>query len=180
MMRFLLSLFVLVALVSCKDPKTSLGERIDGLESSMKSSVELDTVVANEAIAAYFEYAEKYPRDSVSPYYMSRAADVMKELPGKGLEAIEVYRKFGDAYPDHSLAGRSAFMVGFVYDTKYNNRDEAINAYKHFIYEFDEHPLKGDAVNLLNLLEDTTRTELELIKQWMKQSASSKQMNNNQ
>ncbi len=170
-MRILTVLLMLSMMASCQtapaeDPlKTS----IEKMEVEIKEHVELDTAVARKLTDAYLEYAELHPEDSIAPYYLSRAAEIYKEMPGKALTAVVTYNKVLTAYPESPLAPRAVFMIGFVFDDKLKDSTRAVKSYNHFLKEYPNHPMADDARQLLQMLSDTLSEE-EMVKMWMEKS----------
>lgn len=162
---------MLVAMASCQTaaPEDSLKTSIEKMEVEIKKDMELDTAIAARLTSAYVEYAELHKEDSISPYYLSRAADIYKEVPGGALKAVNTYNKVIRTYPEHELKARSVFMIGYVFDDKLNDTERASKSYAHFISQYPDHPLAADARNLLTMLEDTLSEE-EMVEMWMKQN----------
>lgn len=154
---------------ACQPAENDLYLSIEGMEQELKKDLEIDTALARSITAAYLEYAKKYPNDSLAPLYLSRAADILKEMPGKGLKAVNVYNDLSRLYPQHPLTPRAIFMIGYVFDEKYRDRDRAAKSYRYFIKEYPKHPLADDARNLLAMVEDTLTDEQQVAK-WLEQS----------
>lgn len=146
-------------------PQDSAKATISQLEKDIKEHDELDTAIANILIADYESYYSDFPEDSISPYYISRAADIYKEMPGKVLKSITTYNRVIKTYPEHPLAARSTFMIGFVFDTKLNDKERAAKSYTHFIETYPNDPMKADAQNLLNMIQDTLSPE-QMVEMW--------------
>lgn len=155
-----------------------LKKEIEAMEAQLKDDVSIDTTLANNITAAYIKYVDLHPEDSLAPEYLSRSADIMKELPKKRLKSINVYNRIYTEYPDHELAGRSVFMIGFVFDEKYKDSKRAIKSYDFFLENYPNHELAGEAKNLRALLNSEDEV-LDQVKNWMKQ-ADSTQINSQQ
>lgn len=147
----------------------SIKVSIEKMEVDIKQHVEMDTAVARKLTDAYLEYAGLHPEDSISPYYLSRAAEIYKEMPGKALTAVVTYNKVLTEYPESPLAARSVFMIGFVFDDKLQDSARAVKSYTHFLRQYPNHPMAADARQLLQMLSDTLSEE-EMVKMWMEQS----------
>lgn len=158
--------------VSCKsgDVELSLQDRIVEMEKQLEEDVTIDTALANNITSAYRKFADENPDHEKAPVYLSRSADILKELPGQGLKAVNTYNRVYELYRDHELASRSVFMIGFVFDEKYNDYERAIKSYDFFLKTYPNHPLAEDAKNLRSLLETTEGNELEKVKEWVKNS----------
>ncbi|MGB0176086.1 MAG: tetratricopeptide repeat protein, partial [Owenweeksia sp.] len=159
---------------ACQPAEPSLKMKISKMEAELDEDVSLDTAKAWAITRAYKQYVKENPQDSISPYYLSKAADIYKEIPHAGLKAVNTYNKLYVEYPQHPLAPRSVFMIGFVFDEKYQDRDRAIRSYNFFLEEYPNHDLSDDARNLLVLLQDTITTDLDQIKRWSEKADSTK------
>jgi len=162
-------------LMACDQPdsgETSIKE----MESLLRKEAEMDTALAYELTAAYSDFVKKNPSDSMAPVYLSRAADIYKEIDGKELKAVNTYNKVLVEYKDDPLAARSVFMIGYVFDDKLNSKERAAKSYRYFIETYPNHPLASDARNLLVLAEDTL-TDEEVVVKWLKEAESKKDTN---
>ncbi len=168
----ILGFFMLLAITSSCQPSQNeegLKASIEKMEVEIKRDAEMDTAIARKLTASYEEYADLHPEDSIAPYYLSRAADIYKEMPGGALKAVNTYNEVITQYPESPLKARSVFMIGYVFDDRLHDVERASKSYEYFISEYPEHPLADDARNLLTMLQDTL-TEEEMVQRWMQQS----------
>ncbi len=170
-MRILTALLMLTMVASCQTaPETdALKASIEKMEVDIKQDVEMDTAVARKLTDAYLEYADLHPEDSIAPYYLSRAAEIYKEMPGKALTAVVTYNRVITEYAESPLAPRAVFMIGFVFDDKLHDSTRAVKSYSHFLEQYPDHPMAADARQLLEMLSDTL-SEVEMVKMWMEES----------
>lgn len=167
----------LVAIFSaCQAQEPDLSSSIAQMETEIKKHAEMDTAVANDLTEAYMAYAKSNPQDSLSPIYLSRAADIYKEIDGKVLKAVNIYNKIVVEYKDHPLAARSVFMIGYVFDEKLHDKDRAAKSYQHFLDTYPNNELADDAKSLLAIAQDTL-TDEELVAKWMKEAESKNDTN---
>ena len=126
---------MLTFMASCNSApaEDSLQTSIEKMEVEIKQHAELDTAMARKLTDAYLEYAQLHPEDSIAPYYVSRAAEIYKEMPGRALTAVVTYNKVITDYPENPLAARSVFMIGFVFDDKLQDTARAAKSYSHFL-----------------------------------------------
>lgn len=174
-MRKLAFLVSVLAFVACEQPK-SLGTSITEMETEIKKDAEMDTAMAKKLTTAYVDYADQNPQDSLSPIYLSRAADIYKEMDGLSLKSVNTYNRIIHEYPDHPQAARAVFMIGYVFDEKLKDKNRAAKSYEHFLATYPNHPLAGDAQNLLAIAKDTL-TDEELVAKWLEQAESEKDTN---
>jgi tetratricopeptide (TPR) repeat protein len=170
-MRKLLILLVGVVLASCQATENNLQTAIEGMEMEVQKAEKMDTTLAQDLTAAYLDFVDRNPYDSLSPYYMLKAADIYKEMPGKSLKAINVYNQLSRFYPTTPVAARAHFMVAYVFDEKLNDSIRAVKSYENFLDKYPDHPLADDARNLLAMRTDSLSQE-DMVKEWLKQQDS--------
>ena len=174
-MRKLSVIAALATVVACEQPKgpeTSISE----METEIHKHAEMDTAIAKELTAAYEEYADQNPADTLSPLYLSRAADIYKEMDGKALKSVNVYNRIINEYPENPQSARAVFMIGYVFDEKLNDKERAAKSYEHFLEKYPDHALANDARSLLAIASDTL-TDEELVAKWMEQAENKNDTN---
>ncbi len=139
---------------------------IKGLEAKTMEAEALDTALVRQLTNAYLAYADSLPQDSLSPYYLSKAADLYKVRRETALYAINTYNMVLSNYPEHPLVSRSLFMMGFTFDEVLGDKQRAVKSYTYFLEQYPEHPLAEDARTLLAMAQDTGTSDLEIIKNW--------------
>lgn len=174
-MRKLAIIALIAAVAACEQPK-DLSASITGMETEIRQHAEMDTAIAKNLTAAYIEFADLNPNDTASPVYLSRAADIYKEMDGEALKAVNVYNRIIKEYPDNPQAARAVFMIGYVFDEKLNDKERAAKSYEFFLQEFPEHELAEDANALLMIARDTL-TDEELVAKWLKQAENNNDTN---
>lgn len=179
MKQFIYILLVLIGFTACQsNVKPSFKETqiavIKGLEAQTLKAERLDTAVARKITKAYIVYVDSFPADSASPYYLSKAADVQRARRNTALKAVNLYNRVLKEYPQHELAARSVFMIGFTFDEVFNDKMRAEKSYTYFLQEYPNHALANDAKALLALAQDTTMSDLDLIKKWEEENKTKK------
>lgn len=144
---------------------------IKGLESKTMVAEALDTALVRKLTNAYLVYADSLPQDSISPYYISKAADLYKVSRETALQAINTYNLVLRDYPEHKLVSRSVFMMGFTFDEVLGDKERAAKSYTYFLEQYPEHPLAEDAKTLLAMAQDTGMSDMEIIKNWEAKNA---------
>ncbi len=173
MMKYCGIFLILLACACQSQEPPTLEERIEAMEEQTRKDTLMNMALADSLTSAYLQYADERPEDSLSVIYLSRAADIFKEMPRKGLKAINVYNRIEHEYPEHPMAGRSVFMIGFVYDERYQDKERARKAYEYFIETYPEHELVPEARNLLILLQDSLSEE-EMVARWLQEQQNKK------
>ena len=98
-MRIISITLLALMLWSCQQQKDTLKVSIESMEEQVKEDPIMDSGLAKTLTDSYLEYAEKHKEDTISPYYLSRAADILKEMKGGALKAINTYNKIINEYP---------------------------------------------------------------------------------
>jgi tetratricopeptide (TPR) repeat protein len=157
-----------------KDFRTSQAASIETLETKTFEAQAVDPALVEKLTDAYIVYADSFPQDSMTPYYISKAGDLYKVKRQTALKAITTYNRVLTDYPRHPLESRSIFMMGFTFDEVLGDKERAAKAYTHFLEKFPDHPLAKDARALLSMAQDTGISDMELIEQWEQEEASKK------
>jgi len=124
------------------------------MESKLKFVPEVDSVSVLELLSSYQNFALKYPKDSLSPEYLYKAAALTNSI-GRGTQAIELYETIIQNYPDFKKLPDCYFMEAFVYENVLGNIGKAAEKYSEFIEKFPNHPLADDALTALKFLGKT-------------------------
>lgn len=145
-------------LAKIKDLETRL------LQDSLKAK---DEVAAYNLQVAYTDFAEVYPKDSLAPEYLFKAANLSMSL-NWGKSAIDILDKFINIYPEHKHAAEALFYKGFVYDNQLNDDAKAGEFYREFLKKYPTHEFAASAdASIRNL----GKTDEELIREFEKMNA---------
>ena len=170
MQRLIVPLLCLSFTVACQQKADVSTGEIDRLEAEMGKMDHLDTATARNLLDEYFHYAEAAPDDSLAPYMLYRAGDLLKEMDTASRQrSVEVFRRAENDYPDHPIAGKAAFMQAFVYDEYLKEKEKAIAQYERFIAEYPNHPLVADAKALKEFAQESEEEQMKTIEKWMNQ-----------
>ncbi len=127
----------------------------------------INITLSDSAARLYYAAYKNHKEDSVAPYYLMKAADIQRYLPGKALMAIKKYAELHKQYQEHELAPLAFFMTGLTFDQNLNDQARAALVYMDFIKLYPEHPMAMEAKNLLALAQDEQTTDLEKVHEWM-------------
>lgn len=155
MKKFHIVMIALLFMISCKSEKTKLMDRIKINEAELL----IDTAFADnrkkaeEVVALYKEYADKFKEDTASAEYLFRAADLLNGI-GDYKAAIKLYAQCS-ANNNFKKQPIALFLQGFIYE---NNLGDMINAkriYEEFILKYADNKLAEDAKFSLDNLGKT-------------------------
>jgi TolA-binding protein len=157
-------LLLSMLVISCGQSKKDVVGKITQLEESLFSGQVkgINKVQAAELVAAYNEYADLFPDDSLSPNYLFKAADISMNVFESG-QAIELYNKILTSYPNYKKAPQCVFLKAFVYENNLKDLANAKRYYQEFLEKYPEDDFADDAeMSLKNL----GKSPEELIKEF--------------
>ncbi len=125
---------------------------------------EADEEKALKLTKLYNDFAENYPKDSLSPDYLYKSAEIISNI-GDSKKAIVNYDIIIKEYPNYKKVPYCYFMKGFVYDNKLKDMKKAEKAYNQFIEKYPNHDLADDAEMSIKFLGKSNE---EIIKEFEK------------
>jgi TolA-binding protein len=167
----ILTLFLSLLIVACgekkADPQTEARNTIEALEqklmadpATMSGDDRLNDSLASNVVKAYLRYVETYPKDSIAPDYLFKAADVMRGQ-FRWENAIQVLEQLVNQYPTDPRVPNALFFAGFMLHNDLGQHSKATPYLERLIREYPEHRLAQDAVVLLETMH---MSEEELIR----------------
>jgi outer membrane protein assembly factor BamD (BamD/ComL family) len=164
MKQLTLLLIVLLAASACQSPRDKALKKISETEKKMRadSTLVINPRLAEELISSYTYFAEQFPKDSLAPECLFKAAEVNSGI-GQPLKAIALYKKAKDEYPSYKKADYCVFLQGFVYENQLRDTANARVIYEAFLANYPSHPLT-DAARFS--LENLGKPDEEVIRQF--------------
>ena len=147
----LFGIFGLMA--GCSPSREKTVNTIHGLEKRLYApeSTSFDKVKADSLMVMYKNFIEKNPKDSMSPGYLFKAANVAMNM-GDGNKAILLFDQYLQNYPEQKKAPLCLFFKGFVCENVLHNLDKARETYLLFLEKYPSNDFTKDAkMALLNL-----------------------------
>ena len=159
-----LILICIIAFASCKPSKEKFADEISKGEAVLYSdtNMRLNVEEANKVFSNYLKYVENYPKDTLSPDLLFKAAELANGLKHHE-ESIKLFSRLVIEYPDFRKAPAALFMQAFVLETEIKNKDGAKEKYKEFLKKFPDSKLAPSAQASLDQLNANLSNE-ELIK----------------
>lgn len=158
----LTAFIVLISMLACTNKtknehdqltkKEMLADSVTSLEKSLHRDSILDPEKASKMRAAYLSYVNSYPKDSIAPEYLFRAAEIALNN-NKPLDACSYLYRIKNQYPDYPRMPGVLFQMGHIYDSRLNDIQKAKKYYGLFLRKYPEHPLSADVSALIKLLE---------------------------
>jgi len=121
-----------------------------------------DQKTGMEMIQAYTDYANAWPKDTISAEFLFKGAEIAMNL-NQSTMAIEYYNRILLNYPDFSKRAFCLFLQAFILENQLNLYDQAKIRYQEFIDKYPEHVLVKDA---MASIQNMGRPIEELIKEW--------------
>jgi tetratricopeptide (TPR) repeat protein len=139
-------------------------ELIKGLETKMHASMSIDKAVGQVAAQEYFNYAENFPEDSLSPGYLFKGGEVATAIEDY-TSALQAYEKITASYSTFQYSRESLYLQGFLLDNYLNDDAKAKLIYEKFLSVYTSGPYVEDAKAAIANLG---KSDEELIKQFKK------------
>lgn len=172
-MKKLLLLSLSVLFWACQSSPTEKAkgntEEITYLEDQMQALDYLDTTLAAQLVAAYSEYVAEQPKDSLSPIYLRKTAEIYRAWPGKHGDCEQTYRKLHEAYRFHPEGKQALLRLGIFFEEQ-GLKDRADAAYKSFIRQYPSDPLAEQARQMHELLQDQEEILIQKVQDWKKKA----------
>ncbi|TSA32346.1 MAG: hypothetical protein D4R64_16325 [Porphyromonadaceae bacterium] len=121
-----------------------------------------DQKTGMEMIQAYTDYANAWPKDTISAEFLFKGAEIAMNLDQSGM-AIEYYNRILLSYPKFNKRPYCIFLQAFILENQMNQYDQARARYQEFIDKYPDHILVKDA---RASIENMGKPIEELIKQW--------------
>lgn len=166
-----LSILLVLLVVGCGekkgDPQTEARANVEALEAKLKADPatqsgddRLNDTLASNVVKAYLRFVEAYPKDSLAPDYLFKAADVMRGQ-FRWDNAVQVLEQLVNQYPTDKRVPNALFFAGFMLHNDLGQHTRATPYLERLVKEYPEHRLAQDAVFLLETMH---MSEEELIR----------------
>ena len=126
--------------------KNELIAKIETAETQLypnNGNFKLDATKSIELIHLYATYANKYPKDSLSPDYLFKSAEMLIAIK-KYQEANSIYVKIIEQYPTYIKTPFCLFLEGFNYENNLKDYTNAKKCYDTFLSKYPTHKLATD------------------------------------
>jgi TolA-binding protein len=167
LIKIMLLLVSVTLIISCgtNAEKKKILDRIAASEAKIFGDTTAtipDEKTGMEMIQAYTDYANAYPKDTISAEFLFKGAEIAMNLNKSGM-AIEYYNRILLSYPAFEKRPYCVFLQAFILENQMNQYDQAKARYQEFIDKYPDHVLVKDAQASI---ENMGKPIEELIKQW--------------
>jgi len=139
--------FVIAVFAGCTSSENKALEAIKQKESTLYSedtkNFKFDEKQARETIAAYEDFAQKFPESKQTPEMLLKAADLHRSVKEYDL-ALNLYKTIETQYPDFEKMAQVIFLEGFVYENELFKLEKAKERYELFLKNYPDHELADD------------------------------------
>jgi len=99
----------------------------------------------------YKLFGDKYPQDSITPYYLFRAADISLST-GSANEAMTMLNNIMRDYPSFEKIPHCVFLKGYIEENFLGNLGKAKSYYEEFLTKYPDHAFANDVRMTLKYL----------------------------
>jgi tetratricopeptide (TPR) repeat protein len=125
-----------------------------------------EKAVTDAIIKAYTDFATKFPKDTLAPDFLFKAAEVATSVKHYG-EALAYYRTITNNYHNFKLLPESYYLQAFLLDNYLNKDAEARPIYEMVIKNYPTTTYANDAKAAINNLG---KSDEDLIKEFKKKN----------
>ena len=162
MKKLTLITFAALLMVACGPSREERISAIEDFEDSIfESAVAADPQVADQLTQLYVDFADKYPKDSLSPQYLMKAADVQSNVLHTE-RAVELFDRIIQDYPDFDEVPMCYFLKGNALELN-SQMDEAKAAYEEFLAKYPDHYMADQTRKMLPLIYMSNEEKLAYI-----------------
>ena len=162
MKKLTLITFAALLMVACGPSREERISAIDDFEDSIfESAVAADPQVADQLTQLYVDFADKYPKDSLAPQYLMKAADVQSNVLHTE-RAVELFDRIIQDYPDFDEVPMCYFLKGNALELN-SQLDEAKAAYEEFLAKYPDHYMADQTRKMLPLIYMSNEEKLAYI-----------------
>ena len=162
MKKLTLITFAALLMVACGPSREERISAIEDFEDSIfESAVAADPQVADQLTKLYVDFADKYPKDSLAPQYLMKAADVQSNVLHTE-RAVELFDRIIQDYPDFDEVPMCYFLKGNALELN-SQMDEAKAAYEEFLAKYPDHYMADQTRKMLPLIYMSNEEKLAYI-----------------
>jgi len=151
---YLLSVISTVLLIACNNHKDEMKTAIKADLKKVTKGMDagkMDNVAMGKADSLMLAYVSKFPKDTLSPEFMYRTAQLM-QMQRNYSDATKLLDKLVTDYPDSKAAPYGLFLNGFIFENDEYDLAKAKTRYELFLTKYPDHELaKSVKSSLKNL-----------------------------
>jgi tetratricopeptide (TPR) repeat protein len=157
-------LIILVA-TACKSPRQKALDNIREIEqNAFSESGMIDPNMITGLTAAYIDFADAFPEDSLAPDYIFKAGDIFMNT-NRSSQAIKMYNRIINDYKNYRKSPEALFLKGYVLENNLGRLDQAKAVYEEFLEKYPENDFAKDAEISLKYLGKSPEELIEIFQQ---------------
>jgi len=135
------------------------------MDSILLKEMEVKTDVANKAIKAFTDFAFYCTKDSLSPIYLIKTAQVAQAINNSKQAQVALDKCIAD-YPKSTHRSAALFLLAQLYDepAQLNNETEAKKLYEQIIKEYPKSDWANSAKGALSFIGKSDEQIMEELK----------------
>ncbi len=166
--KYIFISFICISLFSqCQSQREKDYQQIAAFENVLfeNKTTSIQPEKADSIIMLYENYASHYEKDSLSPDYLLRAADVAIQMKN-GTKAISLLDKITGTYPDCKQAPEATYYKALCYNEILKDSTKARENCERFLQKYPNHYRASDIKDLQMIigLSDTQLMDMILKK----------------
>lgn len=162
MKKIALLMFAAALFVACGQNREERLAEIKAFEDSIfESPIAADTATANRLTELYVNFVNKYPKDSVAPEFLMKAADIQSNVLHTE-RAVGLFDRVIEEYPDFEDVPMCYFLKGNAYELN-SQYDKAKATYELFLDKFPDHYMAEQTRTLIPLIGMSPEEMLDAI-----------------
>ncbi|HOY30941.1 MAG TPA: tetratricopeptide repeat protein [Bacteroidales bacterium] len=172
--NFIILVLIVFLVTSCTQSKEKMVKEITAMEKALFSGNNTipDKTKVNEMVALYKKFADQHPKDSLSPVYLYKAANLQMNN-SQNEDAVALLDILIKNYNDFSKLPEVYFLKAFIFENNIKNIKKAREAYTDFLQKYPKHDLADDAMISIDNLGKTPEQMVMEFEAKMKQQADS-------
>jgi outer membrane protein assembly factor BamD (BamD/ComL family) len=146
MKKYIFLFLAVSTFTACQPSKEKLNGRIMTMETRLfaPSAKAISKESADSLISEYELFIKDYPKDSLAPVYLFKAAGMSMNL-GDGARAITFFDRMVKEYPAHPKAALALFFKGYVQENILRDLGKAKETYLLFLEKYPGNEFADDA-----------------------------------
>lgn len=150
------------------DKCTTLFNEAKRFDDILLKATLVNTKIAEQAIKAFYEFANNCKTDTLAPVFLVKAGQVAQSIH-KYTQAQSFFIKCTEEFPKFKNRGAALFLLAELYDNSsmLNNESEARTIYEQIIREYPNSPFANDSkASIKNL----GKTDEQLVEEFLKKN----------
>jgi outer membrane protein assembly factor BamD (BamD/ComL family) len=137
---------MILALASCQPSREKQEKKITAMENRLfaPTSTGFEKASADSLMTLYATFIEKFPKDSLTPKYLFKAAGIAMNT-GDGALAIKYFDKLYAEFPGDPKAPFCLFFKGYVQENVLHDYALARASYEMFLKKYPTNEFADDA-----------------------------------